>query len=267
MTTHLYFAFGSNLSIEQMHRRCPSSVARAPAVVRGYRIGFAGYSHGWRGGVATMHDDATRSMPGLLYSLEQKCLDALDRLEGHPHCYRRTRVIVEVSPQERALAWTYRKADDDVRPSDRYLRIISEGYTMLGAIVTDGHRASLASAAASGRKARRVPRSTDRSLVPTLAMDAWAFREPDWGEEQREPGPVYTVPHATPTVHLYDDRGFDIWRFVDRVCDALADDGDDDGANCFMRDALLLDGDDVRQVLEVAQQYVDVPDADALLFG
>lgn len=129
----LYFAFGSNLSIEQMAARCPSAVAVAPSLVEGYRIGFTGDSSSWGGGVATVVGDPDAFVPGLLWSLTDWDLRRLDRYEGHPWHYQRERVVAVV-PRTGAhvLAWTYVLDGAPSRPSDRYLRVIAEGYRMLG---------------------------------------------------------------------------------------------------------------------------------------
>ena len=63
---HLYFAFGSNLDTEQMRTRCPGSRPQAAAVLPGFRLGFAGTSSTWGGGVATVVADGTSSVPGLM---------------------------------------------------------------------------------------------------------------------------------------------------------------------------------------------------------
>jgi len=55
--THLYFAYGSNLDGAQMRRRCPSARLVGAAILDGYRLGFAGQSAAWGGGVATVVRD------------------------------------------------------------------------------------------------------------------------------------------------------------------------------------------------------------------
>ena len=147
MTTHLYFAFGSNLSTDQMNDRCPTSHPVAAGVLADHRIGFAGGSRKWRGGVATVAEDKGASVPGLLYRLGDSDLKRLDRCEGHPHRYRRERVGVVVSEKETAIAWTYILREERTAPSDAYLRVIAEGYAMIGGVVTDAHHKALAAAA------------------------------------------------------------------------------------------------------------------------
>jgi gamma-glutamylcyclotransferase len=42
----LYFAYGSNLDVEQMKRRCPESKVLVPGCLRGYRLDFTWRSSG-----------------------------------------------------------------------------------------------------------------------------------------------------------------------------------------------------------------------------
>ena len=47
-----YFAYGSNLDLPQMKRRCPSSKLISKGTLPGYRLTFNRFSSGWGGGVA-----------------------------------------------------------------------------------------------------------------------------------------------------------------------------------------------------------------------
>jgi hypothetical protein len=55
--TQTYFAYGSNLDAAQMRARCPSAKLLGAAILDGYRLGFAGQSAAWGGGVATVVRD------------------------------------------------------------------------------------------------------------------------------------------------------------------------------------------------------------------
>ena len=80
--THLYFAYGSNLDGAQMRRRCPSARLVGAAILDGYRLGFAGRSASWGGGVATVVRDREGRVPGLVWVVSADDLDRLDRFEG-----------------------------------------------------------------------------------------------------------------------------------------------------------------------------------------
>lgn len=38
MKTYFYFAYGSNLNVEQMKGRCPDSIGISPAVLNGWKL-------------------------------------------------------------------------------------------------------------------------------------------------------------------------------------------------------------------------------------
>lgn len=134
MRSTLYFAYGSNLDPTQMRRRCPGARAVGPAVLDGYRIGFAGQSQLWDGGgVATLLRDPGEWVEGILYELPKIDLEILDRYEGHPVAYRRRLLLVEDEHGARRKAQVYLKdAGLEAPPSKDYLGVIRRAYHRLG---------------------------------------------------------------------------------------------------------------------------------------
>ena len=102
----VYFAFGSNVDPRQMVDRCPSAVPMAAATLKGWRLEFAGWSHGWGGAVANIDVDSKASCPGVVWVMSAADLKTLDRFEGHPFSYRRQAVEVEMNGRK-VQAWTY----------------------------------------------------------------------------------------------------------------------------------------------------------------
>ncbi|KAK6341382.1 hypothetical protein TWF696_008459 [Orbilia brochopaga] len=88
--TILYFAYGSNLSLAQMHERCPTSSPLVPARLAGYRwiISTRGYANI----VASRCDEVW----GFLYSLTPTDEASLDKHEGVPTQYIKQTVTVEI---------------------------------------------------------------------------------------------------------------------------------------------------------------------------
>ncbi len=103
----LYFAYGSNLDIEQMRQRCPSSRPHVRGVLENHRIDFTHRSRRWGGGAADVVAQAEESVWGALYSLERSELELLDRFEGG---YERLEIQVhaEKSGPVHALTYTVR---------------------------------------------------------------------------------------------------------------------------------------------------------------
>ena len=85
---HPYFAYGSNLCVEQMALRCPDAVDPRPAVLS---------DHDWlinERGVATVEPFAGNQVHGVLWQLSDHDLATLDSAEGVPVRYRRDRLTV-----------------------------------------------------------------------------------------------------------------------------------------------------------------------------
>jgi hypothetical protein len=118
-----YFAFGSNLSFEQMCERCGPVDRPAAATLEAHRLVFAGTSRNWRGGgVATILPSSSHVVHGALYELDDEVLARLDRFEGS---YVRRLIVVDRVP-----AWTYvrRDATPRRRPAAEYVAIMAHAY-------------------------------------------------------------------------------------------------------------------------------------------
>ena len=97
---HAYFAYGSNLCVGQMARRCPDAVNPRPAVLS---------DHDWlinQRGVATVDPFAGNQVHGVLWQVSDHDLATLDSAEGVPVRYRRDRLIVHTDDGP-SHAWVY----------------------------------------------------------------------------------------------------------------------------------------------------------------
>ena len=97
---HLYFAYGSNLCVKQMARRCPDADDPRPAVLP---------DHDWlinERGVATVEPSAGTQVHGVLWRVSDDDLAALDLAEGVPLRYRRDRLVVTTGDGP-SPAWVY----------------------------------------------------------------------------------------------------------------------------------------------------------------
>jgi hypothetical protein len=135
MTTAVIFSYGSNLDEAQMRARCPTARLAGRATLRGHALTFGGYSHRWRGAVASVRRARGASVEGLLYELDDAAVRLLDRFEGHPFAYqrvlrypvdergRRRRAQVYVQPEAGFEPWP---------PATEYLAVILRAYGRLG---------------------------------------------------------------------------------------------------------------------------------------
>ena len=121
----LYIAYGSNLNLPQMERRCPTAKVVGPSEINNYELLFRG--------VATVEPKEGASVPVLLWKIEALDEAALDRYEGWPHLYRKEMMDVELEGKS-VSAMVY--VMNDVRffgmPLKSYYKVIEEGYQTAG---------------------------------------------------------------------------------------------------------------------------------------
>ena len=84
-----YFAYGSNLDVEQMKIRCPDSELVGESVLNGYKLAFTAESKMWGGGVADIVVNNGSEVWGVLYKISDNDLTNLDRYESVPDLYNR----------------------------------------------------------------------------------------------------------------------------------------------------------------------------------
>ncbi len=91
----LYFAYGSNLNLDQMARRCPDAEPVGRVRLDGYRLAFRRTG----GGYLTILPDKGNHVDGLLWKVSAQDEQALNHYEGFPHFYARR--TVDVARQRR----------------------------------------------------------------------------------------------------------------------------------------------------------------------
>ena len=119
--SHSYFAYGSNLCVEQMARRCPGATDPRPATLA---------DHDWlinERGVATVEPFDGSQVHGVVWQLDDHDLATLDSAEGVPVRYRRDRMTVHTDAGP-ADAWVYiDHRVDPGPPRPGYLERIIDG--------------------------------------------------------------------------------------------------------------------------------------------
>jgi gamma-glutamylcyclotransferase (GGCT)/AIG2-like uncharacterized protein YtfP len=160
----LYFAYGSNLSIEQMLHRCPGADVVGVAVLPGHRLAFGGWSWRWGGPVATVLPAPGREVPGVLYRLGAADLAALDRFEGCPIAYQRALRPVVGQDGQKHRALVYALVDQSpafTGPAAAYVDVLDAAYQAWG-FDRRGLRAAIVRGQA-GRRGRRRARGRART--------------------------------------------------------------------------------------------------------
>jgi gamma-glutamylcyclotransferase (GGCT)/AIG2-like uncharacterized protein YtfP len=140
----LYFAYGSNLSLEQMQERIGSKPkVISEAYLENHRLGFTIYSKlTWKGGVADIVPEAGSKVWGAIYELTEPQLEKIDHYEGYKkdrdpkkNFYNRLEVEVVDKKRVKQPCLTYQAEVGDEkrrkylyhRPSEKYCEVIRKG--------------------------------------------------------------------------------------------------------------------------------------------
>ena len=117
----LYFAYGMNTNRSEMAQRCPGALSLGHARLIDYSFRFA------------THADVVKCkgsyVDGVLWTIDDFHLNALDRLEGYPYYYNRRRLRVAHNDRI-VMAETYymQPGNLDSLPSQGYFDMVVEGY-------------------------------------------------------------------------------------------------------------------------------------------
>ena len=129
-TLNKCFAYGSNLDLIQMNRRCPSSKIISKGSLDNYRLDFNRYSSGWGGGVADVIPVKGSEVWGLVFELSDTDMDSLDFYEGcykdRPSLYERSKVVINTPKGPIPDVWLYTVVEKQKfeAPTAKYLEII-----------------------------------------------------------------------------------------------------------------------------------------------
>ena len=130
--TAKYFAYGSNLDLLQMKRRCPLSKLISKGSLSGHRLTFNKYSSGWSGGVADVIQDEGSEVWGLVFEISDSDLERLDRYEGYhkdqTSLYERWKAVIDTPDGQVCDVWVYTVVEKQkfVQPTLEYLQIIKD---------------------------------------------------------------------------------------------------------------------------------------------
>ena len=129
MEENLYFAYGSNLDLEQMAQRCPDAEIVGPVRLENYELRFRG------SGFATVAPKKGSVVYGLLWKLTPNCEQSLDRYEGYPHFYYKTELelpLAETGKKLTAFVYIMHEERKLGIPTSAYIRTCVDGYRQFG---------------------------------------------------------------------------------------------------------------------------------------
>ena len=125
----LYFAYGSNMNLNQMAFRCPDAEVVESVRLEGYRLAFR--TNGGGNGVATILPEEGSYVDGVLWRISERDEQHLDHYEGFPFLYGKEPVTVtnQDGVRREIMAYTMNSPykDNPAMPSVSYLEGILNG--------------------------------------------------------------------------------------------------------------------------------------------
>lgn len=132
---NIVFAYGSNMDLRQIKKRCPSSRHFGQARLDGFELRYSIYSDARKGGVADTFRAEGKRMFGTLYGMSAEDLAYLDEIECGKGHYGRVENEVVLDNGDQIKVWSYdvNDKDPDVAPTVIYRWLVYSGAYMLGA--------------------------------------------------------------------------------------------------------------------------------------
>ncbi|MBC8581046.1 gamma-glutamylcyclotransferase family protein [Zhenhengia yiwuensis] len=130
----LYAAYGSNMNLEQMARRCPTAKVIKYGFIEGYKLIFRGAPNNAYATIEpTEVEDRYGATKVVVWEVQESDEQALDRYEGYPVFYRKEYMQVHTFEDEYIDDVMVYVMNEDLRkevnlPSQQYYEIIRKGY-------------------------------------------------------------------------------------------------------------------------------------------
>lgn len=135
MGKRFYLAYGSNLNVEQMEKRCPTARIYGTAMINGYELLFKGSKTGAYLTIEKKHDGQVPVAVWIVTPADER---SLDMYEGFPNYYYKKDFKVNVKTLDghsrKIDAFAYIMHEDRKRaePSRFYVRCCQVGYEKFG---------------------------------------------------------------------------------------------------------------------------------------
>ena len=136
MKTKYYLAYGSNLNIRQMRRRCPTAKVYGTAEIPDYQLLFKGSR---TGAYLTIEENEGSSVPVGVWEVTESDEEALDRYEGYPRFYYKKEITIKCRRKEtnrlktvKAFVYIMHESHKLDKPTPSYVDTCLEGYLAFG---------------------------------------------------------------------------------------------------------------------------------------
>lgn len=120
-----YFAYGSNLNLEQMKTRCKNAIKVGKGILPDYELEFRVY--------LTFSKCQGKSIPVGIYKVDESDEKRLDRYEGYPALYRKENVkVIFGDSLIEGFIYVMNNIRDIETPNLKYFNTCKEGYRAFG---------------------------------------------------------------------------------------------------------------------------------------
>ena len=116
----LYFAYGSNLNLFQMKRRCKDSVFLKKYELKGYRLNFRSKYR-----AADIEKNKNSLVPGALFEISKSDEKKLDVYEDFPILYKK---LYFSYYNKKVMTYIMVNKTEFRYPTERYLNVVKRGY-------------------------------------------------------------------------------------------------------------------------------------------
>ena len=116
----LYFAYGSNLNLFQMKRRCKDSIFLKKYELKGYRLNFRSKYR-----AADIEKSKNSLVPGALFEISKSDEKKLDVYEDYPNLYKK---LYFSYYNKAVMTYIMVKKTEFRYPTERYLNVVKRGY-------------------------------------------------------------------------------------------------------------------------------------------
>jgi len=120
----LYFAYGSNLNLFQMKRRCKDSIFLKKINLKDFRLTFRSKYR-----AADIEPKKNSIVPGGLFDISKSDEKKLDVYEDYPSLYRK---FYFTYYGKKVMTYTMVKKTPFRFPTERYLNVVKRGYRDCG---------------------------------------------------------------------------------------------------------------------------------------
>lgn len=136
MDKKYYIAYGSNLNIPQMEKRCPTAKAIGTAFINDYQLLFKGSKKGF---YLTIEAKIGSKVPVTIWEITKSDEIALDDYEGYPNLYYKKDMTLDIKSIhtgviKRSETFVYIMHEEQKigMPSEDYVKDCLEGYQAFG---------------------------------------------------------------------------------------------------------------------------------------